>query len=148
MKMLSRLFCLVFVLFTVHAWAGNVAYKCTTVLGEIKFLDKKPIEGCATIEVVNISEGVSSNSNGDLEDPLTAQAEQDKKDIAAREIKAKEECSKRKGELEILRSRSQVMITDSVTGEKKALSQEEHQTKIRQYEEYIATLCKEPEPAK
>lgn len=140
MKILSRFLCLTFTLFTLHAWAANVAYKCTTSSGEISFLDKKPTEGCATIEVVNIYDGTPVTDVTETEDTDT-QAEQDKKEIAERSKKAKEDCQKRTSELDSLRTRSQVVITDPITKEKTVLSPEEHQAKIRQYEEYIKTFC-------
>jgi len=129
--------------FTLHAWAANVAYKCTAVTGEISFLDKKPMEGCASIEVVNISDGTPATDVTETDD----QAEQDKKEIAERTKKAKEECQKRKGELESLRTRSQVVLTNPVTKEKTVLSPEEQQAKIRQYEEYMKTFCNDGTPA-
>lgn len=140
MKTLSRFLCLAFALFTLQAWAANVAYKCTTEAGEISFLDKKPTEGCATIEVVNISDGTPATDVTATPD-TDAQAEQDKKEIAERGKKAKEDCARRKTELETLRARTQIVISDPITKEKKVLSPEEHQAKIRQYEEYVKTFC-------
>jgi len=139
-KTLSCFLCLAVTLFTSHAWAANVAYKCTTATGEISFLDKKPTEGCAIIEVVNIGDGTpamdvtDTNNTDDL-------AEKDKKEIAERTKKAKEDCERRRMELESLRTRSQVVLTDPVTKEKTVLSPEEHQAKIRQYEDYLKTFC-------
>jgi hypothetical protein len=139
-KILSRFLCLAFTLLTLQAWAANVAYKCTTADGDISFLDKRPTDGCATIEVVNIGDGgpatdVTSSEGTD------EQAMQDKKEIAERVKKAQEDCARRKTELETLRIRTQIVIMDPVTQEKKTLSPEEQQNKIRQYEEYLKIYC-------
>lgn len=146
MKTLSRVLCLAFAFLALQAWGGNIAYKCTTADGEISFLDKRPSEGCASIEEVSISGGaeIPSDAAGVQEGSAETLAEQDKKEIAEREKKAKEDCTKRKAELEALRSRAQIVITNPVTKEKKVLSPEEHQAKIRQYEDYIKTFCSAP----
>lgn len=149
MKTLSQVLCLVFTFFALHAWASNVAYKCTTTAGEVSFLDKRPSEGCASIEEVRISSSDEApvDETGNPPGSPESLAEQDKKEIAERERKAKEDCAKRKGELEALRSRAQIVITNPVTKEKKVLSPEEHQAKIRQYEDYVKTFCSAPPPA-
>lgn len=146
MKTLSHFLCLALTFFTLHAWAANVAYKCTTVTGEVSFLDKKPTEGCATIEAVNISDGTPATDVTETNE-TDDQAEQDKKEIAERTQKAKEECQKRKAELESLRTRSQIVLTNPVTKERTVLSPEEQQAKIRQYEEYIKVFCSAPAPS-
>jgi hypothetical protein len=142
-KTLSRVLCLAFAFFALHAWASNVAYKCTSAAGEVSFLDKRPSEGCASIEEVRISSSGEAlvDETGNPEGSPETLAEQDKKEIAEREKRAKEDCTKRKAELEALRSRAQIVTTNPVTKEKKVLSPEEHQAKIRQWEDYVKTFC-------
>src|SRR5690606_29116912 len=109
--------------------------------GEISFLDKKPTEGCVTIELVNIADGTPAVDTNAVDSGTDDLAEQDKKEIAERAKKAKEDCDRRSAELESLRTRSQVVLTDPVTKEKTVLSPEEHQAKIRQWEDYVKTFC-------
>lgn len=146
MKTLLRVLCFAFAIFALQAGASNIAYKCTNAEGEVSFLDKRPSEGCVTIEEVSIS-GNDAGLADETVNSAESLAEQDKKEIAEREKRAKEDCTKRKAELEALRSRSQITLTDPITKEKKVLSPEEHQTKIHQYEEYVKTFCGAPAPA-
>lgn len=123
--------------------AGKLAYKCTNDAGEVSFLDKRPTEGCVTIETVNITD----TGTAAAAEPADDLAAQDQKDMAEREARAQEECQKRKSELDILRTRSKIIINDPATGEKRAMTQEEHQDKLRKYEEYVKILCEGKTPA-
>jgi len=145
-KRIFHLLALTASLFTLPTFSANIAYKCTSETGQISFLDKKPTEGCATIETMMIGgadASDASNTDSASADDASSLATQDQKEIAERKKKAKEECAKREGELKILRTRTQVIMSDPITKEKKALSPEEHQAKIREYEEYMKNSCSE-----
>ena len=133
-------------LWAAQATASDTAYKCTTATGAVSFLDKKPTSGCASIELVNIADGTTVDPSQVENEEKSAQ-EKDKEEIAAREQKAKEECIQRGKELEALRNKPRVVITDPKTGEKRTLSPEEHQAKIGEYERYLQVVCAPPAKA-
>lgn len=148
MKRIFQLLALTASLFTLPAFAASIAYKCTSETGEISFLDKKPTEGCVTIETVTIGGaggGVDSldpsNTGEASTDDTSNLTEQDQKEIAERKKKVQEDCAKRESDLNALRTRTQVIMTDPVTKQKKTLTPEEHQAKIREYEEYMKNSC-------
>jgi len=130
---------------SMSVFAATEAYKCTAEDGKVSYLDKKPTEGCVTIEVVHINVGKGSSSTqgghtGQGEKADGSGEAQFEKEVAERKQKAEEACDNQRKNLEKLRNNAHIMIKDE-NGEEKMLSAEEHQGKIDQIEKYLQDFC-------
>ena len=143
MKFLQTILLLAIGLFASSSLYAAQAWKCTAEDGSISFLDKKPSEGCATVEVIDTHVGRGKPADyqaGMNEEDRKVQEERDKQ-IAERDEKAKQVCEGKKNNLDVLQKKSRVKVKGE-DGQDKLLSQEEHQAMIDDIKQYLSEYCK------
>lgn len=137
------------------ALAATKAFKCTAEDGSIRYLDTKPSTGCVKVEevLVSVNRGSSDEPPADATNPDKTAADAGKpgdknnannqdraEQIKERQEQTKQACEGTRKNLEVLQTRTHILVDDGKGG-KKAMSSEEHQDALEKAQQFLKDFC-------